>query len=153
VLVTASATLQTTDSLNAVLLLGNAITIGGAFNLNVGTEVASSGGTNTIAAVPNFGAAEGVFVDNSAATLTVASAIPNSSTGGLTVGGGGTLKLNGLNAFTGTTTFNSGTLVLGNNSALSGGTLAINGGTLQAGVAGTAIANAITLNAPVTVSG
>jgi fibronectin-binding autotransporter adhesin len=50
--------------------------------------------------------------------------------GGVTKNGLGTLTLNAANTYSGGTTLNAGTLVVGNNSALGTGAVALNGGTL-----------------------
>ncbi|MEI6606273.1 MAG: Ig-like domain-containing protein [Verrucomicrobiota bacterium] len=67
--------------------------------------------------------------------LTITSAVP-ATTGGLSKGGSGTLKLTGANAYTGTTTLDAGTLVAGSRKALGDywAKLLLNGGILDLAV-------------------
>src|SRR5207248_3703861 len=94
--------LGSATTVNALLLNGDAITISGAFNLNLGsgallTTGATSTGDTISTAIPNFSngttAAEGIIYDNTGSTLTINSAIPSTSSAGLTISGGGTLNL------------------------------------------------------------
>jgi autotransporter-associated beta strand protein len=71
-----------------------------------------------------------IDIVQSGATLTISGASTN-TTGGLTKVGNGTLKLSGLNLFTGLTTVTAGTLAYGANNALSTGALTVSGGTLD----------------------
>ena len=163
-LYTASTATTGAISANAILIRGDDITISGANTMTLSGAgmfvFADNGNTgNTIsAAIPNFGAIEGIFITantgGSTGAATISSAIPATSTAGITIGGTGTLALSGANLYVNTTfattypyatTVNSGTLVLGNATALGAGAVDILGGTLQSNAALT-VANALTLN-------
>ena len=121
------------------------------------TDVTAAG-SNTISDALQFNAVEGIFIGSSTSTLTLSNALTSTSTGGLTIGGGGTLILGTANTYTGTTTLNSGILGLGNTTALGSSTAPLNvdGGTIQATVGGLTFANPIALNTgtgALTVSG
>ena len=70
---------------------------------------------------------------------------------GLTLNGGGTVKLEAANSYGGGTTVNAGTLVANDNSALSSGLLALNGGDLS-NTASCALGNDINLGSDATIS-
>ncbi|MEZ0274242.1 MAG: autotransporter-associated beta strand repeat-containing protein, partial [Roseimicrobium sp.] len=75
-----------------------------------------------------------VRVDTNGQTVTYATALASTNTGGLTKQGTGTLRLNAANAYVGPTTVNGGTLVANNTAALSTGDVAVNaGGILSVG--------------------
>jgi autotransporter-associated beta strand protein len=162
VLVTSSTGPIISESVNAVLIRGDGIVVSGAAGaaLTVGTGmIASSGGTGTgnIFSVPTvtLSTQEGVFLTGSG-TTTISSAITGSA--GLTVGGAGTLALNGTSTYAGTTTLNSGALSVGSFGALSTSTLQLTGGTIQAGGGFPAnspltLTNAVTFNNSVVTLG
>src|SRR5262249_52804738 len=103
VFVTGSTAIGTTDTVNAVLLQGNGITISGTgstLTVNSGTIAATNGGTtsgNTISAgTLALGSAEGkILTNDSAGTTTISSTV--TGTGGLTIAGAGQLALTGSN--------------------------------------------------------
>jgi len=79
-----------------------------------------------------------IALDLNGQSVTFASSIDSSNTGGLTQSGGGTLTLAASNGFTGTTTVSSGTLKLGGNLSLQNNTLNLSGaGTLDLTAANT----------------
>ena len=100
--------------------------------LNTGGLIKSGGGAagvisntagNVTGGLTTGGAAELVVrTATSADTLVIASPILNSSTGGLTKSGPGTLTLGGANAYTGVTTVLDGTLLVNGSIATSSGT-------------------------------
>lgn len=160
-----TTTLTGAVAANAVLVVGDGISINGTGSLNLGTAgsagvIAATGGTSTgdtISVPVLLGVNEGV-VHTGTGTATLSGAI--TGTAGVTVGGSGTLALSGLNAYTGTTTLNSGTLAIGQAAALpTASPLALTGGTLQAadGFAGPSplsLGNAVTFtNSVVTFGG
>ena len=137
-------------SLNAVLINGTGLTLGGGAGSSLtltGGGLLVSGGSNTVG-VPTLalGTTEGVLLTNAGSTANVSSVI--TGTGGLTIGGaGGTVTLSGADTWTGTTALNSGTLVVANNTALSTGPLTLTSGTIQ-----TTLANGLVLTNPVTLN-
>ena len=79
-----------------------------------------------------------IALDLNGQSVTFASSIDSSNTGGLTQSGGGTLTLAASNGFTGTTTVSSGTLKLGGNLSLQNSTLNLSSaGTLDLTAANT----------------
>ncbi len=149
VLVTASTAMTAADTVQAILIRGDSITVSGSA-LTVGSGlIASSGGTttgDTISAPVTLAAVEGVIVNGAGSTLNLTGAI--TGTAGITFGGSGTTNVGVANTYTGTTTLNSGTLGLGIATALASGTGQVNvdGGTLQTTAAGLTIANPVALN-------
>ena len=158
---TANETLTANVSLNGLLISGTNLTLSGAAT-GAGATLTLTGGalglTATTASTDNisvptlaFGTAEGIItLDGSTAnSVNLNSSITGS--GGLTITGAGlgvqTLVLPFANAYTGTTTLNSGVLSLGQANALASGAgaVALNGGTLQSTVA-------LTLNNPYTLA-
>lgn len=134
----------TTGTIN----LGNANALGG------GGDIRFSGGTLQYSASNTTdyntritNSAGAVRLDVNGQNVVLTNSLAASNTGGLTlVGtGGGSLTLNGSNAYTGTTTITSGNLIIGNSSAISAGTLNINGGTLTAAGTARTFTNNVTL--------
>ena len=80
-------------------------------------------------------------IDTNGESVTFASAIDSTNSGGLSKSGAGTLVLSGANTFTGGVTLQAGTLSLGNNAALGTGTFTITGGTIDATAARTTTNN------------
>ena len=112
----------------------NSLTVpnGATINLNGKTLTITSGGllndggsgapvTFTNGTV-QFGATDGIVFNANGGSITFGTTTSISGTGGLTVGGNGTVNVNNANSFTGGTFLDGGILSLGNNSAL--GTLA-----------------------------
>jgi autotransporter-associated beta strand protein len=103
----------------------------------------NSAGTDYSGRIKNSTSA--IKVDTNGQSVTYATALASTNTGGLTKSGAGTLTLSGANAYTGGTTVNAGTLSVGNNSALGTGGVTVNtGGTLLI-QAGFNVSNAVTL--------
>lgn len=133
-----------------------------ATELNVGTGTTTAildanGISDTLLNVS--GTSAGIITNNggTASNLTLRSLINTqfagqisngTSTLGLTKTGSGTLTLTGANTYSGGTTINAGTLVVGNNSALGTGALTMGANTrlLSGGTGDRALANNIVLN-------
>jgi len=121
---------------------------------NGGTLAASASGyliTNAAGAVnyTNYIQAGGAIINDSGYNVTIAlplTADSNSTGGGLTKLGGGSLTLTATNTYTGLTTISAGTLLVTNNVALNTGQVVLNGGALFAG-GNCTLTNAINLNA------
>ena len=125
---------------------GGTLAAGGNGNLN------ATNGTTTVNA-NNYVQAGGAVIDS--VTYNVVNTLPlledpNSTGGGLTKLGNGTLTLLGLNTYTGPTTISAGTLVVNNNATISTGLLNLNGGTLSNNVSCT-LTNMVNLNTASTV--
>jgi autotransporter-associated beta strand protein len=133
-----------TVTVNALVTVGsiyfdntNRYTIAGtnAITLSVSADqalITVATGSHTISAPLVLASETFATVWPSTSTLTISGNISSSGTHGLTKYGDGTLLLSGANTYTGNSTINAGTLVLGNASALgNGGALAVNGGTLD----------------------
>jgi outer membrane autotransporter protein len=75
-----------------------------------------------------------------------------SGTGAVAVNAG-TLNLAGTNTYTGNTTLNAGTLLIGNNSAFGSGALALNGGVIGAGGANITVDNPLAVGGSFTLGG
>jgi autotransporter-associated beta strand protein len=142
------APVNTVSGLTGLILTVNDASAAGDFNVTgnavgldpAGITAAVVTGTSATVAVPlTLSGATAVTV--STGSLVMSQAI--SGTGGITLGGVGSLKLTTTNSYSGNTTLNSGTLVVGADGALgnTAGTATVNGGaTLD--LAGTAYATA-----------
>ena len=130
-------------------------TYGGAITLNAATRINSDAGTltldvasgNAIAGTQNltFGGAGTVAVNDPIAT----------STATLTKDGAGTLELNAVNTYTGTTTVSAGKLALGASGALASTNVSVSSGAtldLTAKSSGYAVASGTTLGGSGTVT-
>ena len=107
-------TLDNTSGSTVTLATNNAITLGsftfgGTNALNLGNGSITMSANSTITA-------------NNAGVLTLGGAI-QTTTAGLTKAGNGTLALNGVNLYSGGTTINAGTILLGNKNALGNGSV------------------------------
>ncbi len=102
----------------------------GAALLNVASTIGVTAGTLTLTGGINNNGNLLTFTGTGNATV---STVGISGGGGLTYGGAGLLTLGVASGYTGTTTLNSGELVIGNNNALgsTSAPLTFNGGTLQ----------------------
>ena len=112
VLITGTPSALSTSTLYAVLLRGDGINLSGTALTT--QEIVSSGATsagNTISVTtPSFGSTDGVIIDTANSTLNLSTALTTATSGGLTIGGAGTLILSVANANTGTVNLLSGTL-------------------------------------------
>jgi autotransporter-associated beta strand protein len=140
---------------------GSAIADTGAVSLaDVAGAVFELSSSETIGSLSGGGSTGG-NVNLNANTLTVGDVTSTtysgviSGTGALTKQGAGALTLAGTNTYSGSTTLNAGTIVLGNNSALGTGTLTLGGaGTLQSNDDTRLVSNAIATGGnALTVSG
>lgn len=91
-------------------------------------------GMNTIDAALVLGASSGTTQNFTvtAGTLTINGSISSTHDIALHLSGAGTLALNGINSYTGTTTLDPGNVVIGNNAAFGSTRIVWNGGTLSA---------------------
>ena len=120
-----------TSGLDALVLGGNVVVTSGASAL---FEMGPAGGQGHM----KLGDTNRVFDVGENATATVNWVIHSTTlaSGALTKNGSGTLVMNAVNTYTGGTTVNAGTLVLGNasNTLANAGAVTVNGGTLSLGV-------------------
>ena len=161
-----AVTLNAGGTLNvgASTTAGSFIMNGGVANITSGQTVTLSNGVTTnansahqtsqilggtlslVSPTTTFNVAQ----DSSLASdLTISSVILG---GAVTKTGAGTLTLSGANGYTGTTTLSAGTILANNNTALGTGGVTIASGTLGS-IAGSTLANAITLQGNATLSG
>ncbi len=136
-----------THTLGTLSIGNQTLTIAGGSNVTNGMAGIAFGVT-TFSGAPAFtinNPAGGGMTQLSVATVTPAGNIATingngnmvqtgvwgATAGGITYGGTGTLTLSQANTYTGTTTLNSGELIINNSTALGTGTFIINGGTID----------------------
>jgi fibronectin-binding autotransporter adhesin len=119
-----------------VLQLGNQSALGGGSgDIRFGGGTLRYSGSNTVDYSPRIkSSGSAISIDTAGQSVTFATSINASNTGGLTKLGSGSLTLSASNAYTGNTRVNGGTLVLSHTSAASTGTVQLAGGTLSATV-------------------
>lgn len=149
---TSSTAVANASTINALWLDNGGGTSGAGIVTITAGNILVSGTGNVIDGVVTTGGSNAIAIGGPG-DLTINSILPSTSTGGLIKSGDGTLTLNAANAYTGTTTLASGTVVIGNAAALSTGTVRSLGGTLQAGVPALTMTNAIALACDFTFSG
>jgi autotransporter-associated beta strand protein len=113
-----------------LVLTGAANTASGTIVISAGTlQIGNGGTTGTLSTFASGNAVtnNGTLVFNRSDAITVANAI--SGTGALVKQGASTLTLSGSNSYSGGTTLNSGTLVIGNTAAAANGTITQTDGT------------------------
>ena len=144
-----------------VLTNVSTVTLGGGYtklNFNGGTLAAGANGnlivTNSTTVKPtNYVQAGGAVINDGGFTVTNILPMlqdPNSTGGGLTKFGNGTLTLLGVNTYTGPTTISAGTLMVNSNVTINTGLLSLNGGTLSNNIS-CILTNTINLNAASTL--
>ena len=127
---------------NALTISGGSPTFTGTKDLNFGTGIVTVSGANRTLTV-------------NASTLTFGGGVTDSSGARkLTKAGGGTLVLNGVaGIWTGGSSLDAGTLVVGTDTTLGTGNLALNGGTLVATNGARSLGNPVTLTTSSTIGG
>jgi fibronectin-binding autotransporter adhesin len=121
-------------SINAGLLsLGNANALGSSGTISFGGGTLRFSGSNTADYSSRIVSSTGaIAIDTNGQSVTFATGLAGTNTGGLTKLGSGTLTLSASNAYTGNTRINAGTLAVGIANALgSSGTISFGGGTLR----------------------
>jgi autotransporter-associated beta strand protein len=123
----------TTTLANGTLRLDNASALGGGGNLSFTGGTLQYTGSNTADYASRIKSSTGAIrIDPNGQSITYAGSIDSTNSGGLRLGGSGTLTLSGSNGFTGTTQLAAGVLALGNANALAGsGSVAFNGGSVR----------------------
>jgi autotransporter-associated beta strand protein len=123
----------TTTLANGTLRLDNASALGGGGNLSFTGGTLQYTGSNTADYAARIkGSTGAIRIDPNGQSITYAGSLDATNTGGLRLGGSGTLALSGSNGFAGTTQLAAGVLALGNANALAGsGTVAFNGGSVR----------------------
>ena len=118
-----------------VLALGNANALAGTGTIAFGGGTLQYSGSNTVdysAKIRNSGSA--IAIDTNGQSVTFATGLAASNSGGLTKSGLGTLTLSASNAYTGATAVNAGVLAYGTSNALSDSTaMTVAGGGLDLG--------------------
>ena len=161
--ITVGETVASNKSIGALLVSNAIATFSPGVTLNLSTGAVMGSGTTTQSQLGitftafgtnqgtlDFGASEGiVFSNNSVNNLNFDCNITGS--GGVTISGvNGTYLSTPANTYTGGTTVNSGTLVVGGNGNFGTGAVTLNGGTIQANNINVTYGNTINLNGPVT---
>jgi len=126
----------TTTLADGTLRLANASALGGGGNLSFTGGTLQYTASNTADYASRIkGSTAAIRIDPNGQSITYAGSIDSTNSGGLRLGGSGTLTLSASNSYTGGSTVSAGTLRLGNANALGGstGALAVNGGTLDLG--------------------
>jgi autotransporter-associated beta strand protein len=128
----------TTTLANGTLRLDNANALGGGGNLSFTGGTLQYTGSNTADYANRIKDSSGAIrIDPNGQSITYAGSLDATNTGGLRLGGSGTLTLSGSNGFTGTTQLAAGVLGIANANALGGsGTVAFNGGSVRYQVGG-----------------
>jgi fibronectin-binding autotransporter adhesin len=137
----------TTTLAAGTLRLANASALGGGGSLSFTGGTLQYTGSNTADYASRIkGSIGAIRIEPNGQSITYAGSIDSTNSGGLRLGGSGTLVLSGSNGFTGPTQLAAGVLALANADALAGsGTVAFNGGSVQyrLGAAGTDISGKI----------
>jgi fibronectin-binding autotransporter adhesin len=123
----------TTTLAAGTLRLDNANALGGGGSLSFTGGTLQYTGSNTADYASRIkGSTGAIRIDPNGQSITYAGSIDSTNSGGLRLGGSGTLALSGSNGFTGTTQLAAGVLALGNANALAGsGSVAFNGGSVR----------------------
>jgi autotransporter-associated beta strand protein len=123
----------TTTLADGTLRLDNASALGGGGNLSFTGGTLQYTGSNTADYASSIKSSTGAIrIDPNGQSITYAGSIDSTNSGGLRLGGSGTLTLSGSNGFAGTTQLAAGVLALGNANALAGsGSVAFNGGSVR----------------------
>jgi|GEM_PF-818837 len=150
---------------SAIVNAGLKFSGGGTLTLDSGILLTINNGTNSAGGILITGGVAAVIADAGSATglttagsgdlvigtdaagdsLSIQVAITSTTTGGVTKNGAGTLTLTVANAYTGATSINAGTLILGNAAALSSSTATVQVGAVL-DLNGKIIINTATLN-------
>jgi len=123
----------TTTLADGTLRLASAGALGGNGNLSFTGGTLQYTGSNTADYASRIkGSSGAIRIDPNGQSIDFAGSLDASNTGGLRLGGSGTLALSGSNGLTGSTQLAAGVLALANADALAGsGTVAFNGGAVQ----------------------
>ncbi|KFA06840.1 hypothetical protein KWM_0115840, partial [Xanthomonas vasicola pv. musacearum NCPPB 2005] len=131
---------------------GGSLVLGNAQALGTGTLTAAAGttlDTNQALSVGNAVVLNGALTLPGSNDLALTGEI--SGTGGLIKNGAATLTLSGNNSYAGGTVLSDGSLAVGSNTALGSGTLSVTGDSVLSNPVATALGNAVTLGAALTV--
>jgi fibronectin-binding autotransporter adhesin len=123
----------TTTLADGTLRLANAGALGGNGNLSFTGGTLQYTGSNTADYAARIkGSSGAIRIDPNGQSIDFVGSLDATNTGGLRLGGSGTLVLSGSNGFTGSTQLAAGVLALANADALAGsGTITFNGGSVQ----------------------